>query len=70
MNFLRVGLNVQGVWEQLGVIIGQKDFRVNTSITNEKVIFDVSWKKESILFKIKTGFKWIFNIKKALVEIY
>jgi signal transduction histidine kinase/DNA-binding response OmpR family regulator len=62
-------LMAKGVWEQLGAKIGQKGFKVNTTISKKKIIFDVSWKKENILFKIKTGFKWIFNIKKALSEI-
>ena len=59
----------KGVWEQLGTKIGQKGFKVDTTVTKQKVIFDVSWKKESFLFKIKTGTKWLFNIRKALLEI-
>ncbi|RPI71073.1 MAG: hypothetical protein EHM47_10985, partial [Ignavibacteriales bacterium] len=59
----------KGVWEELGKKIGQKGFRVEVSLIQGKTVFEVSWMKESIIYKLKRGFLWIFNIRKALTEI-
>jgi len=59
----------KGVWDQLAAQIGQKTFKVEMTVTPEKTVFDASWNKESIVFKIKKGLRWFFNIRKALVEI-
>ncbi len=59
----------KGVWEELGSKIGQKNFRVVLNIKDEKGVFDISWNKESILFKLKRQILWIFNIRKALLEV-
>jgi hypothetical protein len=59
----------KGVWEELGSKIGQKKFKVILNIKEKKGVFDISWNKESFLFKIKRGLRWIFNIRKALLEV-
>ena len=32
-------------------------------------IFDITWKKESLIFKLKRWFRWLFNIRKAFLEL-
>lgn len=59
----------KGYWGQLGNSLGHKNFNFEMSIKGNTGIFEASWNKEGILFKIKRGMQWIFNIRKALQEL-
>ncbi len=59
----------KGVWSRLGNQIGQKNFKVELTITSNGGNFDVSWKKEGILTKIKKWINWSLNIKKAFLDL-
>lgn len=59
----------KGIWQQLAIQIGQRGFRIEMKMFEDKTIFDISWNKENLLFKVKRGVRWLFNIRKALFEI-
>lgn len=59
----------KGVWEQAGNQLGHKGFKVELEWIHQGVIFDVSWNKEGILFYIKKWWRWLFNIKKAFLDL-
>ncbi len=58
-----------GVWKQFGEQIGHKNFKVEVKWIHQGAIFNVSWKRENLFFNIKKWFRWLFNIKKALLDL-
>jgi signal transduction histidine kinase/DNA-binding response OmpR family regulator len=60
---------VKGVWNQFGEEIGHKDFRLEMTWIHQGVIFDVSWKKEGIAFRIKRWGRYMFNVKTAFMDL-
>jgi signal transduction histidine kinase/DNA-binding response OmpR family regulator len=59
----------KGTWEELGTRIGHREFRVDVTITANGGIFDVSWRRETFIYKITRWFKWLFNIRKAFYDL-
>ena len=59
----------KGVWEQFGIMIGHREFKIDISWIHQGAILDVSWKKEGILFKLKKRGRWLFNIRKAFLDL-
>ncbi len=59
----------KGVWEQFGEQVGHKEFKIDVTWIHQGVIFIVSWKREGILFKLKRWLHWLFNIRKAFLDL-
>ncbi len=59
----------KGYWGQLGARIGHKNFNFILDLKGTTGNFEAWWNKESILFKVKRGLHWLFNIGKALQEM-
>jgi len=59
----------KGTWEQLALQIGHKGTNVNLTLVPPNAVFDVSWNREGFLFKIRRAIKWLFNFKKAFLEL-
>lgn len=59
----------KGYWGGLGRKLGHKNFNFLMDLKYTKGIFEASWDKESLLFRVKRVLRWLFNIRKALVEV-
>ena len=59
----------KGTWQQSAIAIGRKSVKVILTFIDNKAIFDVSWNKEGFLFRMKLNIHWLFNIKKAFIEL-
>ena len=60
---------VKGVWDQFGEEIGHKEFNLEMTWIHQGVIFDVSWKKEGIAFRLKRWGRYLFNVKTAFMDL-
>ncbi len=59
----------KGVWDQFGVQIGHKDFKIEINWIHKGAIFNISWKKESAFSNIRKWIRWVFDIRNAFVEL-
>ncbi len=59
----------KGTWEQLLIQIGHKGSNVSLTLLPPNGVFNVSWKREDLLFKIRRGIRWLFNFRKVFVEL-
>ena len=59
----------KGTWQQSALAIGRKSVVVDLTFLNNKAVFDVSWAKESLFFRLKLNIQWLFNVKKAFMEL-
>ncbi len=59
----------KGLWMQLGKLVGLKGFNIDLSITQYGGVYTVSWNNEGIWMKLKKWFHWLFNIRKAFIEL-
>lgn len=61
-------LITKGSWYQVGQLV-RKGFKLNLFWTDRGAIYDMSWEKEGILFKIKRRLRWLFYVRKALTDL-
>ena len=59
----------KGAWLQLGRMIGHKEFNININWIHQGGIFNISWEREKLFFKVKRGFRWLFSIRKAFFDL-
>ena len=62
-------LLTKGTWEQLGKLVGHKKFKIDLNWIQRGAVYNISWEKEHIFYKIKRGFRWLFSIRKAFSEL-
>ena len=58
-----------GVLEGLGRKATKKGFKVDFTLTSNGGIYDVSWKEGGFLFNLKKWVRWLFNIRKAFLDL-
>ncbi|HSD63318.1 MAG TPA: hypothetical protein VLB50_05945, partial [Ignavibacteriaceae bacterium] len=56
-----------GVLEKLGS--NKKGFKVDFSLTSNGGIYEVSWEEAGLIFKMNKWIRWLFNIRKAFLEL-
>ncbi|MHB8337406.1 MAG: hybrid sensor histidine kinase/response regulator transcription factor [Ignavibacteriaceae bacterium] len=59
----------KGVIKELGILSGLKDCKVDLQLIPNGAIYEMTWKKENIFFRIRRGFRWLFSINKAFWEL-
>lgn len=59
----------KGIIRELGNRIGLKECRVGLRFIPNGAVYEMKWSKKDILFKIRKGFRWLFNINKAFREL-
>jgi signal transduction histidine kinase/DNA-binding response OmpR family regulator len=59
----------KGLWEELGNRVGLKGLTIALSIVSNGGVYVVSWEEGRILSKLKKWVRWMFNIRKAFVEL-
>ncbi|MCL5029357.1 MAG: ATP-binding protein [Bacteroidetes bacterium] len=59
----------KGCIKELGIQSGLKDCKVDLQLIPKGAIYEMTWKKESIFFRFKRGFRWLFSINKAFWEL-
>lgn len=59
----------KGIIHELGNRIGLKNCTVYMQFIPHGAFYDMSWERESILFKLKRAVRWLFNINKAFGEL-
>ena len=59
----------KGAWQQLGKLIGHKDFKIIIEWIENGAVFDITWHKETIFFKLDRWLRWLFNIRKAFLDL-
>jgi signal transduction histidine kinase/DNA-binding response OmpR family regulator len=62
-------LITKGTWLQLFRQIGHKGITVNLKLVPPKGDLYISWNKESLLFKMGRGIRWLFNFRKVFIEL-
>ena len=58
-----------GVLEKLGSRTAKKGFKVDFTITSTGGIYVVSWNEAGFTFKLKSWLRWLFNIRKAFIDL-
>ena len=59
----------KGVFEQFGKQIGHKEFKIDFNWITQGAVFVISWQKENIFSHIKKWIFWLFNIRKAFLDL-
>ncbi len=59
----------KGLIRQLGNKAGLKDCKVDLQFVTNGAFYDMTWKNEELLFKLKRVISWLFNISKAFWEL-
>ena len=54
---------------ELGKLFGYKDYNVETIWVHNGAIFEVSWKNRRTFLGVKKWFFWIFNFRKAFLDL-
>jgi len=62
-------LLTKGAWNQLGNLVGHKNFKIDLKWVQYGAFYNISWEKESIYFKLKRGMRWMFSIGKAFTDL-
>ena len=62
-------LLTKGTWNQLGNLVGHKNFKIDLKWIQYGAIYNISWEKESMYFKLKRGIRWMFSIGKAFTDL-
>jgi signal transduction histidine kinase/DNA-binding response OmpR family regulator len=59
----------KGIIRELGIHTGLKDCKVEMQFVPKGAVYDMTWRKEGILFKLRRAINWLFNINKAFWEL-
>ncbi len=59
----------KGIIRELGRRIGLKECNVDLQFIPQGAIYDMTWRREGIFYKIRRGMRWLFNINKAFWEL-
>ena len=59
----------RGLWEAIGSRVGLKGLKIDLSIMPNGGVYLVSWHEEKFLTGLKKQIHWLFNIRKAFVDL-
>jgi signal transduction histidine kinase/DNA-binding response OmpR family regulator len=59
----------KGVWEEIGDRVGIKGLRISLSIVSNGGVYAVSWDEGRFSTGLRKWVHWLFNIRKAFVEL-
>ena len=59
----------KGLWEQIGDRVGVKRLKIDLSILPNGGVYLVSWDKGSFFTGLKKQIHWLFNIRKAFIDL-
>jgi signal transduction histidine kinase/DNA-binding response OmpR family regulator len=59
----------KGLWEQIGERVGVKGLKIDLSILPNGGVYLVSWEKDRFFTGLNKQIHWLFNIRKAFVDL-
>lgn len=59
----------KGLWEELGNRVGLKGLKIALSIVSNGGVYLVSWDEGRLFTRLRKWVHWLFNIRKAFVEL-
>jgi signal transduction histidine kinase/DNA-binding NarL/FixJ family response regulator len=62
-------IEIKGTWNELGRLVGHKNFKIDLTWVPQGAAFNISWEKEGFIFRVKRGIQWLFSMKKAFMEL-
>jgi signal transduction histidine kinase/DNA-binding response OmpR family regulator len=59
----------KGLWDQIGERVGVKGLKIDLSIVRNGGVYITSWDEEGFFTGLKKQIHWLFNIRKAFIDL-